>query len=135
MGTTDVDVSSRKHKKRRRGKRGGILSRIRIRRMRTPLPTVTFGYVQSIRNTIDKLSANCKYIRNYRENVIIALTESWLKDKDLNETVNVDGFSIIRADRRNTIKKHGSGISLYINENWYKQVTVKCSLCSDDLES
>ena len=103
--------------------------------MRTPLPTVTFGNIQSIRNTIDKLSANCKYIRNYRENVIIALTESWLKDKDLNETVNVDGFSIIGTDRRNTIKKHGGGISLYINENWYKQVTVKYSLCSDDLES
>lgn len=129
-----VQHYSSKHHGRRRGRRGGIRARIRRRGIRTPLPTVMFGNVQSIRNKIDELSANCKFIRDYRESAIVAVTESWLEDKDLDETVNIDGFSLIRSDRRNTVKVQGGGIAVYINENWCKQVTVKYSFCSDDLE-
>ena len=66
--------------RRRRGRRGGIRARMRRRGIRTPLPTVMFGNVRSIRNKVDELSAKCKYLREYRESAVIAITETWLQD-------------------------------------------------------
>lgn len=53
---------TRKQHKLRRGRRGGVRVRMRRRGMRTPLPTITFLNVRSVRNKLDELSANCKYI-------------------------------------------------------------------------
>lgn len=122
------------HCKRRRGRRGGIRARLRRRGLRTPLPIVTFGNVRSIRNKIDELSANCKYLREYRESAVIAITETWLQDRDSDGTVTIDGFTLIRSDRRNTDKERGGGIAVYINNKWCTQVTVNESFCNKDIE-
>lgn len=102
--------------------------------MRTPLPTITFGNVRSIRNKIDELSGNCKYIHEYRDSALIALTETWLQDQDADSTVNVDGFKLIRSDRRDVDKERGGGVAVYVNERWCSQVIVKESHCVKDIE-
>lgn len=119
---------------RKRGRRGGVRAKLRRRGIKTPLPAGMFGNVQSVRNKIDELAANCKYIRDFRESGFISLTETWLQEKDVDETVNIDGFSLVRGDRKSTVKQRGGGVAVYINERWCTQVNVKEHLCCDDLE-
>lgn len=102
--------------------------------MRTPLPTITFGNVRSIRNKIDELSAYCKYTHEYRDSALIVLTETWLQDQDADSTVNVDGFKLVRSDRRSVEKEKGGGVAVYVNDRWCSQVTVKESQCVKDIE-
>ncbi len=105
-----------KKNKRKRGKKGGIRARLRRRGTKTPLPAVMFGNVRSIRNKIDEFSANCKYLRDFRESSFISLTETWLQDKDVDETVNIDGFSLVRADRKDKVKQKGGGVAVYVKD-------------------
>lgn len=119
---------------RRRGRRGGIRARLRRRGMKTPLPTIIFGNVQSIRNKIDELAANCKFFRDFRESAIIGLTETWLQGNDPDSTYEIDGFKLVRSDRRGLVKQKGGGVGLYINERWCSQVTIKETYCSEDIE-
>ena len=93
-----------------------------------------FGNVRSIRNKIDELSANCKYIQEYRDSALIALTETWLQDQDADITVNIDSFKQMRSDRRGVNKDRGGGVALYVNERWCSQVIVKESHCMKDIE-
>ncbi|KAK4327549.1 hypothetical protein Pmani_001956 [Petrolisthes manimaculis] len=125
---------SMKKNNRKRGRRGGVRAKLRRRGIKTPLPAVMFGNVQSVRNKMDELAANFKYLRDFRESGFISLTETWLQEKDLDETVNIDGFSLVRGDRKDTVKQRGGGVAVYINERWCKQVNVKERLCCNDLE-
>lgn len=72
--------------------------------IRTPLPAVTFGNVQSIGNKGDELAINCKYIRDYRESGFIAITESWLQGL------------LVRRNRKDTRTQRGGGIAVYVHE-------------------
>ena len=77
--------------------------RLRRRGIRTPLPVVMFGNVRSFRNKIDELPANCKYSQEYRKSALIALTETWLQERDADETFNIDGFVLVRSDREGVV--------------------------------
>lgn len=125
-------TSKRNH--RRRGRRGGVRARLRRRGIRTPLPSIIFGNVRSIRNKMDEFSANCKFIHEYRDSAIIAIMETWLQEKDLDCTVDLDGYTLIRSDRRGVNKERGGGVAAYINNRWCTQATVKDSLCDKDIE-
>lgn len=123
-----------KYFKRKYGRRDGMRARLQSRGSRTPLLAVTFGNVRSIRKKIDDLTVNCKYLREHRKSAIIALTETWLQDRDAGGTVSIDGFTLIRSDRRNTDKERGGGIAAHTNDRWRTQATVHESHCSKDIE-
>ena len=74
--------TTKKHCKRRSGPRSGVRLRMRRRGMKTPLPAITFGSARSIRNKMDELCTNCNFIQEYRDSAIIAITETWLQDRD-----------------------------------------------------
>lgn len=109
--------------------------RVKIRRrgIRTPLPALTFGNVGSLRNKTE-LSANCKYLYEYRESAIIALTETWLQDRDADGIYSLDGFVLIRSDRGGVDKDRGGGVAVYINEKWCSQVNINEKYCDKDIE-
>ncbi|KAK3894885.1 hypothetical protein Pcinc_001381 [Petrolisthes cinctipes] len=86
---------SMKKNNRKRGRRGGVRAKLRRRGIKTPLPAGMFGNVQSVRNKMDELAANFKYLRDFRESGFLSLTETWLQEKDLDVTVNIDGFSLL----------------------------------------
>ena len=130
----EEELPSTRRGRKKRGKRGGVRERVKRRGLKTPLPLVTFGNVQSIRNKTDLLSAKCKFYREYRESAIIALSETWLQEKDADSTVKVDGFSLTRSDRRDLDRERGGGVATYVNNRWCSQVTVKESFCNDDIE-
>ena len=93
-----------------------------------------YGNVRSIRNKVDEFAANCKFNRDYSDASLICLTETWLEDKDVDGTVNIDNFNLIRSDRRSTTKKQGGGVCIYVNEKWCKNVTLKDSYCDENVE-
>lgn len=86
--------------------------------MKTLLSAITFGNVRSIINKIVELCTNCKFIREYRDSAIIALTETWLEDRDADSTVDIDGFVMVRSNWRGVNKDRGGGVAVYINAIW-----------------
>ena len=120
--------------KRKRGCRGGARLKYRRRKHRTPVPSLMFGNARSLRNKIDELSAHCKFDYAYRDCSIMAFSETWLQDRDSDSTVDIQGYSLWRHDRQGTTKQRGGGVCAYINERWCKQVTVKKTVCNDNIE-
>ncbi len=70
-----VAQSMKRCRRRKRGKRAGILVRLRRRAFRPPLPTILLSNVQSLDN---KLRARISYQRETRDCCVICLTETWM---------------------------------------------------------
>ncbi len=66
----------RKKRSRKRGKRAGVLVRLRRRAFRPPLPTILLANVQSLDNKLCELRARISYQRETRECCVICLTET-----------------------------------------------------------
>lgn len=56
------------------------------------LPSILLSKVQSLRNKMDELPMNVKHILEYRNACVIAMTETWLKDYNLNHDFDINGF-------------------------------------------
>lgn len=134
INTDRTNNESKTGFKKKRGRRGGVRARLKRRGVKTPVPAITFGNVRSLRNKIDELSANCRFLKEYRDSAIIALTETWLEERDSNSTYEIDGFNLVRSDRSNTCKQSGGGLAVYVNEKWCKQVTLRDTHCCDNIE-
>ncbi len=65
----------RKKRSRKRGKRAGVLIRLRRRAFRPPLPTILLANVQSLDNKLCELRARISYQRETRECCVICLTD------------------------------------------------------------
>lgn len=108
--------NSSKAKKRKRGKRGGVRQWLRKQQLtRIPLPSFVLGNVQSLRNKLDELQGNVRFLREYRDSCVMAFTESWLTEQDLDSDLFIDGFGIpFRLDRKAvaTGKSRGGGVCL-----------------------
>ncbi len=68
----------RKKRSWKRGKRAGVLVRLRRRAFRPPLPTILLANVQSLDNKLCELRARISYQRETRECCVICLTETWM---------------------------------------------------------
>ena len=66
------------HRVRKRGRRGGALSRLRQRSFRPPLPSLFLGNARSLPNKVDELTCNIQTRRDYRECSVFCFTETWL---------------------------------------------------------
>lgn len=68
---------------------------------RTPPPSIILANVLALCNEIDELQANIKFILEYRNACLIALTEMWLKEQDLQTHLEMDDFGIaLPVDKR-----------------------------------
>ncbi|KAK0140570.1 hypothetical protein N1851_022449 [Merluccius polli] len=84
---------------RKRGTRGGVLVRLRRRIHRSALPSLILSNVRSLPNKLDELSMLLGNQRDFRDAAAICLTESWLSEAVPDSAVQLDGFSLHRADR------------------------------------
>ena len=95
------------------------------------------GNVNSLPNKIDELSA-LNNQRIYRESSLYIFTETWLTHLIPDASVDLPGFTAVRADRDTKAcgKSKGGGLIMYINNCWCNpgHVTVKKVLCCRDLE-
>lgn len=125
-------------KVRKRGRRGGIQVRARRQPLaRIALPSIILANARSLHNKIDDLQAHVRYQHEFKEACILALTETWFGEKDLDSEMTIDGFGApLRTDREAAItgKSRGGGVCLYINERWCKNFIVRASVCTKDIE-
>ncbi|KAJ8046203.1 hypothetical protein HOLleu_04812 [Holothuria leucospilota] len=75
------------------------------------------GNVQSLRNKLDELAVNVRFLNAFRNISIMASTETWLMTSDPDEHVCIDGFKLVRGDRipENVDKMRGNGLCVYTN--------------------
>ncbi|KAJ8333622.1 hypothetical protein SKAU_G00416300 [Synaphobranchus kaupii] len=85
--------------KRKRGCKGGTRHRLKRLRNKLPLPTALLINAQSLRAKTDELSANTRYLHEYRDACVLAITETWLDNNIKSSVVEPSGFSAFRTDR------------------------------------
>lgn len=96
------------------------------------------GNVRSLPNKMEELTALTRLQREYRQCSIMCFTESWLNELTPDSHVSLDGFQIVRADRKakESGKKKGGGIAMFVNNRWCNpgHIRVKEQLCNKDIE-
>ncbi|KAK3515897.1 hypothetical protein QTP86_020857 [Hemibagrus guttatus] len=132
-----IKEARNKVKSRRRGKRSGVLVRLRQRGLRTALPGIFLSNVRSLCNKMDKLTLQMNKNRDFPTSCVLCFTETWLCDAIPDSALQLGGFNLYRADRHTELsgKTKGGGICFYINNSWCNDVKVLSQLCSPDLEA
>ena len=124
-----------KQRKKKRGRRAGVLVRTRKRYFKPALPTILLANVQSIDNKMDELNARIKFQRDIRNCCVLAFVETWLVPEISDTAVTPSGFSIYRQDRTADSGKHrGGGVCVMVNFSWATDIAVLASHCSPVLE-
>ena len=123
-----IPVGDPKQRRRRKGRRSGLLVRLHRRAHRPPLPSIILANVQSLDNKVDEIQARVSFQRDIRDCNIL-FHETWLTWDTL-ESVQPPGFFTQRTDRN----KHLSGTK--INEAWcdHNNIQELKSFSSPDLE-
>ena len=131
---SETNVKSKKNKKR--GSRGGVKARMKRRGIRTPLPAIILSNLRSINNKFDVLTALSRFDQDYRESALICFTETWLKDKEEHQNVDIEGFECIRHDRdvNLTEKERGGGICIFMNKRWAENWTIRDKISAPSFE-
>ncbi len=131
-------AKSRKRRRRKRGKRAGVLVRLKRRAFRPPLPTILLANVQSLDNKLCELRARISYQRETRDCCVICLTETWMSAMVPDSAIELTGFSVHRSDRTKELtgKSRGGGVCFYINNSWCDERNIHSikSFCSPNLE-
>ncbi len=127
-----------KKRKPKRGKRAGVLVRLRRRAFRPPLPTIFLANVQSLDNKLCELQARISYQRETRDCCVICLTETRMSAMVPDSAIELTGFSVHRSDRTKELtgKSRCGGVCFYINNLWCDERNIHSikSFCSPDLE-
>ena len=106
-------------KPRKRGRRGGVRARTRRRHTKPFLPIIVSGNARSLNNKLDELTANCRYLYQYREASLICISESWFSEETDSSSINIPNFELFRNDRtEDSGKKSGGGVCVFVNSNW-----------------
>lgn len=69
-----------------------------------------------------------KYVQNLIQNIpisVLCITETWLKPLHSHKMVLIDGYRVVRHDRKRSNKTRGGGICLYIKENFTFRIIAK----------
>lgn len=125
----------RRRRRRKRGKRAGILCRSRTRHCNPPLPSILLANVQSLDNKMDELHARINFQRDIANCCVLAFTETWLDPTVPDSAATPAGFSIYRQDRTTESgKRRGGWVCIMVNSRWGTDVAVLAKHCSPDLE-
>lgn len=104
---------------RKRGRKGGVRARFRRKPFRQPLPSIMLGNVRSIQNKMDELQASVQYLSDYRQSCLVCLSETWLAETDPESAIDLESFSVVRADRSaSSGKSKGGGLCVFINNKY-----------------
>lgn len=121
---------------RKRRSKGGLRQRLKRLKNQLPLPVTLLINAQSLKAKTDELTANIRYLHEYRTSCVVAITETWLDSNITSSEVEPLGFSLFRTDRDPTItgKTRGGGVCLLIRDEWCRTVVVRERLCTPDIE-
>ncbi len=110
--------------RRKRGKRAGVLVRLRRRPLPPQLPTILLANVQSLDNKLCELWARISYQQETRDCCIICLAETWMSAVVPDSAIKLTGFSVHRSDRTKELtgKSRGGGVCFFINNSWCDEI-------------
>ncbi len=83
----------------KRGKRAGVLFRLRRRAFRPPLPIILLANVQSLDNKLCELRAYISYQRETRDCCVICLAENCMSVMVPDSAIELTGISVHCSDR------------------------------------
>ncbi|XP_051814688.1 uncharacterized protein LOC127537042 [Acanthochromis polyacanthus] len=96
------------------------------------------GNVNSLPSKSDELETLVKTDKTHRECSFLCFTETWQNQNNLDSTVDLPGFTLIRSDRdtKASGKKKGADLALFVNQRWCNSshIMVKEKLCCPDIE-
>ncbi|KAI3367090.1 hypothetical protein L3Q82_008125 [Scortum barcoo] len=95
------------------------------------------GNVRSLPNKMDELAVLTRHQREYRECSLLLFTETWLTALTPDTAAELDGFTLLRADRsKESGKRKGGGLAVFVNDRWCNpgHITVKEQHCCKDIE-
>ena len=136
MAVSDIHIDT-KRKKRKRGRRGGVLVRFRKRTFKAPLPGIALSNARSLCNKKDELYFLIKSRRDFNDCSIICFSETWLDGKTPENALCPEGYTSYRGDRDNNLsgKKGGGGVCILVNQRWCTDSKEINKSCSPDLET
>ncbi|PIK46328.1 hypothetical protein BSL78_16816 [Apostichopus japonicus] len=122
--------------KRKRGRRGGKLVKLRRRQYNAPVLRVILANVQSLYNKTGELFSRIANLRDYSDCNVFCLTETWLTSDHPDCILQPPGFTIYRHDRDRQItgKSQGGGVCFLINKKWCTDVRVISQATTPDME-
>ena len=141
-----LDNNIQQTRLRKRGRKGGVRQRLRIRTTRPPLPSMSLSNTRSLKPKMDELRRQANVCYELREACVMTITETWL-NKDISDSIlEIGGFSLIRADRDEHSGKgkgeasvcqrpvvqavHNQRHHMYVNDQWCRQHTTKDIMCT-----
>ena len=86
---------------------------------------------------MEEFCANVKYANEFRSASLMCFTETWLSENVADSHLNIEGFSIFRANRTNDSGKlKGGGLCVLVNGQWChpNNITIKLKSCSQNAE-
>lgn len=107
-----------------------------MRLNRLLLPSMILGNVQSLRNKMDELLGNARFLKDFKDCCVMAFPERWLTERDQDSDLMISGSGAPhRLDRNGEVtKKTWGGVCLYINQRYCTTVTVREHICTPDVE-
>jgi hypothetical protein len=95
----DFHETEPKQRRRKRGRRSGLLVRLCRRAHRAPLPSILLANVQSLDYKVDEIRARVAFQRDITDYNVLCFTETWLTRDTLLESVQSAGIFTHRTDR------------------------------------
>ena len=135
--STSSSQHSQRQGRRRRGKRGGVLARLRRRNTKVPLPSIMLANVRSLRYKMDELIGLMDARQDFRDCSAYFITETWLDSSVPDSAVKPPGFALFRSDRicENVNKQGGGGVCFLVNEAWCTDSKILSQTCTPELET
>ena len=73
-----IPAGEPKQRRRRRGRRSGLVVKLRRRAHRPPIPSILLANVRALDNKVNKIRARAAFQRDIRACNILCFTETWL---------------------------------------------------------
>ncbi len=104
----------------KRGKRGGIRSRLGANPTRPALPTLMLSNLRSLENKLDLIQLSQSTQHEARDCCVFVFSEIWLNGNIPDSAIQLHGLTYYRADRDPLLsgKTRGGGLCVYINKQW-----------------
>ncbi len=84
---------------RKRGKRAGVLVKLRERGFQTALPSIHLANLQSLPNKADKLLLLTRANKDFSNSAALCFTKTWLSEIIPDNALHLLDYQLFRADR------------------------------------
>ncbi len=114
---------------RKRGKRVGVLVKLRQRGFRTALPSIHLANLHSLPNKTAKLLLLSRTNKDFSNSAALCFTETWLNDAIPDSALSLPGFQLFRAVRRRINSEIAWWQDMFLHQ---RKVVYRCNSVKED---